>query len=231
MPTTLITGANRGLGLEFARQYAADGWDVIATCRDPQAATDLRALGPKVAVHRLDVSDFAAIAALGRELADASIDVLIANAGTMNAKPGMRADAIDERAWAADFHTNAMAPLACAAAFLPQVARSSQRKLLAMSSGLGSIGGNTVGGQYAYRSTKAALNAVWHAFAIDHPEAIAVVLSPGALKTDMTRNFGERWDTLPGPAENIAGLRRVIAGFTQADSGGFFNFAGKSLSW
>ena len=134
MPTTLITGANRGLGLEFARQYAADGWEVIATCRDPQVATELRALGARVSIHRLDVSDFAAIAALGRELADASIDVLIANAGTMNARPAMRADAIDERAWAADFHTNAMAPLACAAAFLPQVARSGERKMIAISS-------------------------------------------------------------------------------------------------
>lgn len=231
VPTVLITGANRGLGLEFARQYARDGWRVIATCRDPEAAHDLRLLGPQVRLERLEVTDLAAVAALGRKLEGEQIDVFIANAGAMTASPYMKADAIDEAAWLQDFRVNAIAPLACAAAFLKPVARSRQRKMAAMSSGVGSIGGNTNGGKYAYRSSKAALNAAWHSFAVDHPEVIVALLVPGPLRTDMTRYDPGRWPSLPEPSANIEGLRKVIAELTPADSGGFFRFDGKAVPW
>lgn len=165
MPTVLITGANRGLGLEFARQYAADGWDVIATCREPSVFP----LRQGIQIERLELGDLAAISALGRRLAEREIDVLIANAGVMSA-PYMKPEAIDKAAWLADFRINAIAPLACAAAFLQPVARSRQRKMLAISTGVASIGDNRTGCKYAYRSSKAALNAAWRSFAIDHPQ-------------------------------------------------------------
>jgi NAD(P)-dependent dehydrogenase (short-subunit alcohol dehydrogenase family) len=231
MPTVLITGANRGLGFEFARQYAKDGWHVIATCRNPDGAVALRALGAQVRLEKLEVTDLAAISALGNKLERETIDVFIANAGTMAASPYMKAESIDEANWLRDFRVNAIAPLACAAAFLKPVASSEQRKMVAMSSGVASIANNTTGGKYAYRSAKAALNAAWHSFAVDHPEVIVALLVPGPLRTDMTRYDPDRWPSLPEPQENIGKLRKVIEQLTQADSGGFLRFDGATVAW
>lgn len=225
MPTVLISGANRGIGLEFARQYAQAGWRVIATSRSPGKAEALRALGPSVTVHHLDVADFAAIAALGRTLGRDSVDVLIANAG-IGGPTAMTPDAIDIEGWGETFRINAMAPLVLAASFQPQVARSEQRKMIAITSRLGSMGANGEGGRYAYRSSKAALNAVWRSFALDHPELIVAVLHPGWVRTDM----GGR-DALLGVEESVTGLRRVIAGLCKADSGRFYNYDGSPIPW
>lgn len=229
MPTVLITGANRGLGLEFARQYAADGWQVIATCRDPDAAHELHPI-KGIIIERLELASLPAIAALGRRLASRAIDVFIANAGVMSA-PYMKPEAIDEAAWLADFRINVIAQLACAAAFLPAVARSAQKKMVAMSTGVASIADNVAGGKYAYRSSKAALNAAWRSFAIDHPQVVCALLVPGPLRTDMTRYDPQRWPTLPDPQHNIAGLRQVIAGLTPAQSGSFLRYDGATVPW
>jgi len=225
MSTVLITGAGRGIGLEFARQYAADGWRVIATVRDVKKAKELEALGPKVEIHRLEVTDFKAVAALGRELAGDSIDVAIANAGVSLAK-SMSPQEIDEAAWLDTIRVNTIAPLALAGAVLGPVERSDGKRLIAISSRLGSIGENNAGGQYAYRSSKAALNAAWRSLALDHRGVIAVVLHPGWVKTDMGGAGApvERKDS-------IAGMRKVIAKLTPADSGGFFNFDGAKIQW
>lgn len=230
MGTALITGANRGLGLELAKQYATDGWRVIATCREPSRAAELHTLGPNLALHRLDVADFGAVKALGRELEGEAIDVLIANAGVL-LEDGESLDAPDAEAWLRSFKVNTMAPLVCAGAFLDAVARSRERKMLAISSLAGSIGAATKGGHYAYRSSKAALNAVWRSFALDHPEVIAAVLHPGRIRTDMMKFDQAAWNTLPLPEERAADLRRLIARLTQADSGGFFNHTGQTLPW
>jgi NAD(P)-dependent dehydrogenase (short-subunit alcohol dehydrogenase family) len=225
MSTVLITGASRGLGLEFARQYAADGWRVIATARDVKKARELGALGSKVEIHRLDVTDLEAVSALGRELARDSIDVAIANAGVSLAK-SMSPGEIDETAWLDTIRVNTIAPLALAGALLAPVERSEGKRLIAISSRLGSIGENSAGGQYAYRSSKAALNAAWRSLALDHRGVIAVVLHPGWVKTDMGGAGApvERKDS-------IAGMRRVIATLTPADSGGFFNYDGAAIPW
>jgi NAD(P)-dependent dehydrogenase (short-subunit alcohol dehydrogenase family) len=227
MPTVLITGANRGLGLEFARQYAADGWRVVATSRVPDKADALRALGPRVAVHRLDVADLAATSALGRALAAETIDVMIANAG-ISAARDMTAATVSAgaEAWERTLRVNAVAPLALAGAFHAQVARSEQRKMIAITSRLGSMGANSDGGLYAYRSSKAALNAVWRSFALDHPDVIAALLHPGWVRTDMGGH-----GALLDPEQSVAALRRVIANLGQADSGRFYNYDGSPIPW
>lgn len=226
MPTLLITGANRGLGLEFARQYARDGWRIIATVRNPEKADALRRLGPAVAIHRLDVADFAAVAALGRALADETIDVLIANAGVMGPEVTPETVGAKADAWLETFRINTMAPLAVAGAFHSQVAHSAERKMIAITSGLGSIASNHDGGIYAYRSSKSALNAVWHSYAIDHPEIIAALLTPGWVRTDMGGP-----DAPLMPEESIAGMRRVIARLDKADSGRCFGHDGRARPW
>lgn len=227
MPTVLITGANRGLGLEFARQYAADGWRVMATSRDPDKAAALEALRPRVAVYRLDVADLAATAALGRALAAETIDVVIANAG-ISAARDMTAQTVGAgvEAWERSFRVNAMAPLALAGAFHPQVARSEQRKMIAITSRLGSMGANGDGGLYAYRSSKAALNAVWRSFALSHRDVIATLLHPGWVRTDMGGP-----GALLDPQQSVAGLRRVIAHLGKDDSGRFYNYDGSPIPW
>ena len=225
MPTVLITGAGRGLGLEFAKQYAADGWRVIATVRDPKKAGALQGLGTAVEVRRLDVRDFKATAELGRELAREAIDVAIANAGV---SPGHRVSIaeVEEDAWLETFAVNSVAPMALAGALLPALKRGEQKKLVAITSRMGSIAENTVGGSYPYRASKAALNAAWHSLANDHREVIAVVLHPGWVRTDMGGSGAP-----VGPKESIAGMRHVIAKLGQSDSGRFFDFEGKELPW
>jgi NAD(P)-dependent dehydrogenase (short-subunit alcohol dehydrogenase family) len=223
MPTLFIAGANRGIGLEFAGQYAADGWRVIATSRSLEKAGALRATGAEV--HPLDVADFGAVAALARELQREAIDVLIANAGIAGPR-GMTAEAVDPVGWAEIFRVNAMAPLAIAGAFAAQVARSGERKMIAITSRLGSIGVNNEGGMYAYRSSKAALNAVWRSFALDHRAVIAAVLHPGWVRTDMGGKSAHL-----SVEESVAGMRRVVAGLGKTESGGFFNYDGSPIPW
>jgi NAD(P)-dependent dehydrogenase (short-subunit alcohol dehydrogenase family) len=225
MPTVLITGASRGLGLEFARQYAADGWRVIATVRDVKKAKELGALGDAVEVHRLDVTDFKATAALGHGLAREAIDVVIANAGV---SPGHLTSLtkMDEAAWLRTFTVNSVAPLALAGALLPSLTRGAGKRLIAISSRMGSIGDNSAGGSYPYRASKAALNAAWRSLALDHREVIAVVLHPGWVKTDMG---GAGAPVLP--KDSIAGMCRVIAKLKPADSGRFFGYDGEEIPW
>jgi len=225
MPTVLLTGASRGLGLEFTRQYAKAGWRVIATCRDPAKAPELRAVAGSIEIHALDATDFAAVGRLAATLGDVAVDVLIANAGIIGPRE-MTPDAIDAAAWEMAFRVNTMAPLALAGAFRRHVARSEERKAIAISSRLGSMAANDDGGLYVYRSSKAALNAVWRSFALDNKALTAAVLHPGWVRTDMG---GASAPVLP--ADSVAGMRRVIAGLKAADSGGFFAYDGEALPW
>jgi NAD(P)-dependent dehydrogenase (short-subunit alcohol dehydrogenase family) len=231
MSTVLVTGANRGIGLELCRQYASDGWRVIATCRQPSAARALRGLSGCVEIYALDVTDLTRVQALSRELAHESVDVLIANAGIVSkytTSPG----AIDVDDWMRVFRTNTMAPLACAGAFLHHVARSRQRKMIAMSSAVGSIGSDqTAGdlvdqlGEYVYRSSKAALNAVWRTLAFSHPEIIAISMNPGHVRTEM-RPSGHI-----SAEESVLGIRQVIACLTPEDTGTFRDYTGAVVPW
>lgn len=229
MPTVLITGANRGLGFEFATQYAADDWRVIATCRRPDEATALRALAG-VEVAALDVADFDAVQALA-EASDAPIDVLLCNAGVYgdrlgsgSAGPGQ----IDYDAWATTFRVNTMAPLRLAECFADRVAASDQRKIVAVTSKMGSIADNGSGGSYLYRSSKAALNMAYRSLAHDLAgRQIAVgVLHPGWVATDM----GGAGAPLQAP-ESVRGMRAAIDQLSAATSGRFWNHDGSEIPW
>lgn len=217
MPTVLITGANRGIGLEFARQYAGDGWSVVATARDPDAAGELKRLG--VEILPLDAADPASIDALVERLGGRSFDVLIANAGVLPR-------GLDAEGWLNGFATNCVGPTLLARALKARMAAGG--KMIAITSKMGSIADNESGGAIAYRSTKAALNAAWRALSIDWrgDDVALAMLHPGWVRTDMGG---------PGAAidakTSVAGMRETIAGLTRDRSGSFLNYDGQELPW
>lgn len=227
MPTCMITGANRGIGLEFVRQYAADGWRVHATCRRPEEADRLKEVSGDVNVHPLDVTDFARIEALARKLGGEAIDLLINNAGIYGPRVTPY-DAIDYAAWAEVLRVDTMAPVKMSAVFADNVARSGLRRIVAITSQMGSIADNSSGGSYIYRSAKAALNAAIKSLAHDLAgKRIAVaVLHPGWVRTDM----GGSGATID-PFESVAGLRQVIEGLRFEDGFRFLAYDGRELPW
>jgi NAD(P)-dependent dehydrogenase (short-subunit alcohol dehydrogenase family) len=225
MPTVFITGANRGIGLEFARQYAAEGWRVLATARDPQGASELNDIAGDVTIRPLDLdADFFEIdwnGVLGNE----PIDVFISNAGVMGPQ---RIDTIDDAAeWVNMLAVNSVAPVVLAKAALPLVT-AARGKLIAITSKMGSIADNCSGGYIAYRSSKAALNAAWRSLAIDvkGDGVTAAVLHPGWVRTRM----GGAQAPLT-PEASVAGMRRVISGLTAERTGSFFNYDGAVIPW
>lgn len=226
MNTIFVTGANRGLGLEFARSYAADGWRVHACCRFPERAKDLSAIAGEVAVHKLDVTDGLRVASLARELADERIDILINNAGVLHEANNL--GGVDYEDWVEELKVNTIAPARMAERFQKQVAASERKLIVNLSSGMGSIGAATSGDSIVYRSSKAGLNMVTKCLALDYAKhGITVVsISPGWVATDMGGPNGQLT-----PAESIANMRRVIDRLAPADSGRFFNRHGEELPW
>jgi NAD(P)-dependent dehydrogenase (short-subunit alcohol dehydrogenase family) len=224
----LITGANRGIGLEFARQYAEAGWKVIACCRDLKPATGLQELVdtyPDIKAYALDVADFAAIEALAAELKDVKIDVLINNAGVY---PHSDLNHADPEQWLHAFKVNSMAPYKMAAAFTPNLAASQLKKLVTLSSKMGSLDDNTSGGSYIYRTSKVAANMVMKSLAIDlKPYGISVaVLHPGWVQTEMGGP-----GALIDARASVSGLRNVIEHLNLANSGQFIAYDGKIINW
>jgi NAD(P)-dependent dehydrogenase (short-subunit alcohol dehydrogenase family) len=216
MPTVLITGANRGIGLEFARQYAADGWDVIAAARRSSAELD----GLKVTVKPLDLIDPDAVGAF---TVDRPLDLFIANAGTSHPKETQGAE--NARDWQAMMMVNAIAPFQLGYALLPHMAAGG--KMIAISSGLGSIGDNK-GRWIPYRTSKAALNMAWTSLALEaYQRAVAcALLSPGWVKTDMGGAV-----SAPAPEESVGDMRRLIERLTIEESGRFLRRDGSPLAW
>jgi len=229
MPTALITGANRGLGLEFARQYALDGWRVMACARSPDAPA-LRALadgsGSRFSVHALDVTDGAAVAALAAALAGQPVDVLLNVAGVIGDR--QRFGTQDYEDWKHVLDINVLGPMRMAEAFIGHLEAGEQKKIVSLTSRMGSIADNTSGGYYVYRSSKAALNAVVKSLAIDlAPRGIiAVPIHPGWVRTDM----GGASAPL-SVEDSAADIRKVIAGLKAADSGRFLRHDGSELPW
>lgn len=236
MATVLVTGANRGLGLEFARQYIDDGWGVIATCRDPDSATQLRRLAAQHAgseIRRLDVTDFDAIDALAAELQDRPIDVLINNAGVFGPKRSADGDfrqsfgSIDYEIMADILRVNTMAPLKMAEAFSEHVSASAQKKIVTISSRIGSIAEGDPG-LYAYRTSKAAVNMAMATVAreLESQGVIVSVFNPGWVRTDMG---GSRASLEVD--DSIRCLRKLIDELTIDDSGAFIDYDGRRIPW
>ena len=217
MPKVLITGANRGLGLEFVRQYKDAGWDVVSTARD--SGPDLDALG--VEVEKLEMSDLDAVEHFGKRFD--RLDLLIANAGTYG--PRDVRDAKAGQKWAQTFVVNTIAPFLLAQSVLPAI-KSARGKLIAVSTEMGSIADNNSGGFIAYRSSKSALNSAWRSLAVDNPEVVCAVLHPGWVQTRMGGSSAPL-----APEESIAGMRRVIDSFGPEQSGGFFAYDGAEVPW
>ncbi|MCK9397299.1 MAG: SDR family oxidoreductase [Methylobacter sp.] len=231
MATVLITGANRGLGLEFCRQYAAEGWNVIACSRNPDDALDLNTLAgrrPDIQLETLDVSEFEQIDALSQKLADSCIDVLINNAGIYADNKSNGFGRLDYQAWTRSLVVNTEAPVKMAEAFLPQIKRSDKKLIVNISSLMGSIADNDSGGSIFYRSSKAALNSAMKSLAIAlKDQSVGVVIfHPGWVRTDMGGPNG-----LINADESIAGMRALIKNFSLDQSGGFVKYDGTAMPW
>ena len=220
MPKVLITGANRGIGLEFVRQYSAEGWEVIATARE--SSTELDAIG--VRVEPLELADLDSVSAFGERILG-PLDLLIANAGTM--KPEEARSGEEGRAWAEMLVVNSIAPYLLARSCLDQVAEA-KGKIVAISSGMGSISDNGSGGYVPYRASKAALNMAWRSLAIDARRLgiVAAVLNPGWVKIRMGGPSAPK-----SPHDSVASMRRTIETLGTEQSGGFFNYDGQPYPW
>ncbi len=231
MPSVFVTGANRGLGLEFARQYAAERWQVFAACRAPDAAKELQQLakeiGGRIRILQMDVTDTSSVRAAAVGLKDEAIDLLLNNAGVGGPR-NQELGRLDYAAWMKVLDANTLGPMRVVEAFLENVARSKLKQIVTITSGMGSLADNTSGDSYAYRSSKSAVNMVMKSLAIDlAPRGITcVVVNPGWVRTDMGGPGGKL-----SPAESIKALRSVIAALRPEDSGKFLNYDGKSYPW
>src|SRR5215207_7398867 len=231
MASVLITGANRGLGFEFARQYSAEGWGVYAASRNPAAAEQLRGLAQQApdrfTLVAMDVTDAESIKTAARQLRDTAIDVLINNAGISGAG-GQVTGKVDYESWARVLDVNMMGPLRVTEAFVDQLARSERRLVVTITSGMGSLADNTSGGSIAYRSSKAGINMVMRSAAIDlAPRRInCVLINPGWVRTDM----GGPGATL-SPQQSVSAMRRLVETLSSTDSGKFYNWDGREYPW
>jgi len=231
MPSVLITGAGRGIGLEFVRQYVADRWRVLACCRNPAAASDLQSLaadhGGQISIHQLDVDDQASAQALKQELGDTPIDVLINNAGVIGQRNARLGD-VDYQNWTDCLNTNVLGPMRVTEALVDNVAASEQKKLITVSSRMGSITLNEAPDSIVYRSSKAAVNMVMKCLANDLAGRGVTVtcFHPGWVRTDMGGP-----NAAVSVEDSAGGMRKVIATLTAADTGTFRNYDGDSFAW
>ncbi|MDY6978419.1 MAG: SDR family oxidoreductase [Pseudomonadota bacterium] len=232
MNSILVTGSNRGLGLEWVRQYTQLGWRVYATCRFPEQADELNQLAndhPNVSLHPLDVTRPEQITVLAGELDGVAIDILVNNAGVYFERWGKdKLGTIDYADWQQTFAVNALGAMRVSEALLDSVARSRRRLLVAISSHMGSIADIGSGNDYAYRSSKAALNAAM--VGLSHeiaPRKVGILLlHPGWVQTRMGGDAA-----LYSPAESVQGMRQMIDQFTPEQSGIFLRFDGTRMPW
>ncbi len=232
MPNILVTGSNRGLGLEIVRQFAQDGWRVFATCRHPAEADALRELAAsheQISIHRLDVTLAEDVRAIRWELGETPLDILFNNAGiyledndTLPPLGGIRYEQ-----WLRVLEVNTLGAVRLTEALLDNLAHSDKRLVTVMTSHMGSIADIETKGSYYYRSSKAALNAAMRGLAVAvRPRGIGILLlHPGGVQTRMGPNDGIPAD------ESVRGLRKVIDGFSMQDSGTFIRYDGTAMPW
>lgn len=236
--TVLVTGSNRGLGYEFARQYAARGYTVIATTRHPDDAAELKALAAKnknFIIEKLDVTNQADIDALAAKYKGKPIDILINNAGAMGSPKAQAMGSLDRALFLQVMETNVFGAMAVTSAFKDNVVASDMKKVIAITSVAGSMTGpwERIGGIYFYRASKAALNNVMRGMGIDLKKqgVIFGLVAPGAADTDMLRNeFGYKGKMTPA-ADAVAGMMKNIDGFTLENSSKPIDYDGKVIDW
>ena len=229
--SVLITGCNRGLGLQMVKQAVKNGWRVYACCRSPGKADELikvASLTPgQVSVHVLDISDTAQIQALAYELRNVAIDWLINNAGVYGSMDHQFGNT-DEADWLNTFKINTIGPMKMIEAFVSNLETGQEKKIATLSSKMGSMHDNSSGGSYIYRSSKAALNAVIKSTSLDlrQKNIISLVLHPGWVRTDMGGPNGEI-----DVAESVSQLFDTIESATINESGHFFDIDRSIIPW
>lgn len=229
MANVLVTGTNRGIGLEFVEQFLARGDSVFATCRNPSAEgklKDLAAKNPELKLLTLDVSDQVSLQSFPAQLAGAAIDIFVNNAGIYGSREGF--GKLEEEVWADVFQVNSSAPVILTQLLMDNLRKGSLKKLVYLTSKMGSIEDNQGGGSYIYRSSKAALNAAIKSLAIDlESEGFCVgLLHPGWVRTDMGGPNG-----LIDTNTSVTGLMEVIDNLKTTNSGSFFNYDGAIIPW
>jgi NAD(P)-dependent dehydrogenase (short-subunit alcohol dehydrogenase family) len=226
--TILVTGANRGIGLEFVRQYADDGADVIACCRKPAEAKELHALAKtgKVRVMALDAGEASSAAALAQALRGEAIDILINNAGVFGPEK-LDASQSYYDGFAHTFRVNSIGPLIVSQALRDNLMQGRDKKLIVLTSKMGSIS-DSGSGAIAYRASKAALNMIMHVLAREWAgdRILVAILHPGWVKTDMGGP-----GALITPEESVRGLRARIAELSAQTSGRYLDYRGKEIAW
>ncbi len=231
MSSVLITGASRGLGLEFSRQYLAEGWKVIAACRNPSTAEPLRRLEHgsegSLTIVEMDVTDGTSVHRAAERLQGTAIDITINCAGIFGRRR-QTIGSLDYREWVEVLEVNLLGPARVSEAFLEHIRQSERRLIVTITSGMGSLADNTSGGSVLYRTSKAAVNMLMRTAAIDlRPQEIScVVLNPGWVKTDMGGP-----NARISAEQSVGALRRVIARLGPEDSGRFYNHDGREYPW
>jgi len=234
VPTVFITGSNRGLGLEFARQYAERGWNVIATARKPEQADDLNALAAEystIVVEQLDVTDFARVDELAAKYADTPIDLLLNNAGIGGGSSNQYFLDMQWDVWRKVLEVNTLAPVKITEAFYPHVIASRDKKIVTVSSSEGSIAGATQPRLYFYRSSKAALNMTMKniALALKRKGVSVGMVNPGATDTDFMAGLPKKM-LRPTP-DAVTDMMRNIDGLTPETTGAFLQYDGTTIPW
>ena len=235
-PTVLITGSNRGIGLAFAKNYAEQGWNVLATCRKPESADDLKAVQaeyPRVQIEQLDVTDHSRIDFLADKYKDQPIDLLINNAAILGTLPEQKVGGLNFELFQKVMAINVYGPLKMSEAFADHVAASEQKKIVALSSGLGSL--STTGnmpGFYYYRISKAGLNMAMRGLRTDLKDRgiIVALIAPGMVGTQLLADSGWTGKSLT-TEDSVAGMSKIIAALTPEDKGTITNTDGKTIPW
>ena len=228
MKTVFITGANRGLGLEFVKEYSENDYQVIATCRDPKSSRELNNLAESsslIYLHQLDVSITKNIQDLANHLQNMSIDILINNAGIY--RSGIF-NSVHKDSWIESFVTNTIGPYEVIEHFLPNVLKSHEKKVVSITSKMGSIDDNTSGGSYIYRSSKTALNSMMKSLTHDlkNHNISTMTLHPGWVRTDMGGPGG--WIDVK---ESVSGMIEQIENLSLQNTGQYIDYAGKVIKW
>ena len=226
--TVLITGANRGLGLEFVQQYSQQGFSVLACSREPSDANELKALQKKnssIEIFQLNVGDLDEIKALSNTLKNITIDILINNAGIYRSG---EFGSLDPEAWIESFKINTIAPYILIEAFLNQIMRSNLKKIISITSKMGSIDDNNSGGSYIYRTSKTALNSMMKSLTHDLASKgiSTLTLHPGWVRTDM--GGSNAWINTP---ESVTGMIKQIDKLSEKNSGQYIDYSGKIIKW